>query len=67
MYQVIVEKSVIKQLKKISKPDYTKIKAVLLGLTANPRPRGYLKLKGREAYRVRVGDYRIIYESEIKN
>ena len=26
------------------------------------RPIGYKKLKGREAYRIRVGNYRIIYE-----
>ena len=31
-------------------------------LENNPRPIGYLKLKGRDAYRIRVADYRIIYE-----
>lgn len=30
-------------------------------LTLNPRPQGHKKLKGREGYRIRVGDYRIIY------
>ncbi|WP_199563232.1 type II toxin-antitoxin system RelE family toxin [Runella aurantiaca] len=28
----------------------------------DPRPFGYKKLKGREAYRIRTGDYRVIYE-----
>ncbi|MBL7790117.1 MAG: type II toxin-antitoxin system RelE/ParE family toxin [Chitinophagales bacterium] len=28
----------------------------------NPRPSGYKKLKSRPGYRVRVGDYRIIYD-----
>ena len=27
-----------------------------------PRPQGYRKLKGRKGYRIRVGDYRVIYE-----
>jgi mRNA interferase RelE/StbE len=31
-------------------------------LSDNPRPQGYKKLKGRKGYRIRVGDYRIIYE-----
>ncbi len=30
-------------------------------LSDNPRPYGYLKLKGREGYRIRVGDYRVLY------
>ena len=31
-------------------------------LAENPRPKGYKKLKGRTGYRIRVGNYRIIYE-----
>ncbi len=62
MYDVIVEKSVVKQLQKISQPDYRKIKAALSQLANNPRPAGYLKLKGRSGYRIRIGDDRIIYE-----
>jgi mRNA interferase RelE/StbE len=31
-------------------------------LADNPRPQGYRKLKGRKGYRIRVGDYSIIYE-----
>lgn len=30
-------------------------------LSDNPRPSGSIKLKGEEAYRIRVGDYRIVY------
>jgi mRNA interferase RelE/StbE len=31
-------------------------------LAANPRPQGCKKLKGRSGYRIRKGDYRIIYD-----
>lgn len=31
-------------------------------LAENPRPYGYKKLKGQDGYRIRVGDYRIVYE-----
>jgi mRNA interferase RelE/StbE len=30
-------------------------------LAENPRPPGAIKLTGEDAYRIRVGDYRIIY------
>ena len=62
MYEVVIGKAVIKQLQKVPSADYKRIKAALTGLSSNPRPKGYLKLKGRDAYRIRVGDYRIIYE-----
>ena len=38
------------------------IKSAISDLADNPRPFGYKKLKGEEAYRIRVGVYRIIYE-----
>ncbi len=37
-------------------------KKAIHSLAENPRPNGYIKLKGKDAYRIRVGDYRIIYE-----
>jgi mRNA interferase RelE/StbE len=31
-------------------------------LEQDPRPPGCKKLKGRDAWRIRIGDYRVIYE-----
>ena len=64
MYKVRIEKKAQKKLAKISNPYYSKIKSAVLDLAQNPRPKGYKKLKGREAFRIRVADYRIIYEIE---
>ncbi len=33
----------------------------IINLSKNPRPNGFKKLKGRDGYRIRVGNYRIIY------
>ncbi len=66
MYTIVLEKSVIKQLASIHSTDYKKIKSAINDLANNPRRHGYLKLKGREAYRIRVGNYRVIYEVEDK-
>ena len=62
MYKVSIEKSVQKTLEKINAPFYSRIKNAILKLAENPRPEGYKKLKGREGCRIRVADYRIIYE-----
>jgi mRNA interferase RelE/StbE len=62
LYRILIERSVVKFLKHIPEKDYYPIKAKIQSLAHDPRPYGSIKLKGRNAYRVRQGDYRIIYE-----
>jgi mRNA interferase RelE/StbE len=62
MYQLRIEKAVLKSLEKINEPYYSKIKTAILKLANNPRPQGYKQLKGRDGFRIRVADYRIIYD-----
>ncbi len=62
MYKVRVERKAQKKLSKIPEPYYSNIKAAILDLGNDPRPKGCKKLKGRDGYRTRVADYRIIYE-----
>lgn len=61
IYKVNLTKRAIKALEKINEPYYSNIKEAITKLANEPRPQGYKKLKGREAYRIRVADYRIIY------
>lgn len=61
MYNVVVERKVLKQLAAIEEPSYTAITHALQKLAEEPRPHGYKKLKGRLGYRIRVGSYRILY------
>jgi len=61
-YQVILKKRVTKALSKINEPFYSNIKKAIYDLADNPRPQGYIKLKDRSGYRIRVDDYRIIYD-----
>lgn len=60
-YTVQIERTAQKQLKKISSPFAKTIAEKILSLETNPRPPGCIKLSGRETWRIRVGDYRIIY------
>ena len=61
-YRVIFSRSARKQMERFSGETETRLLAKLSALEANPRPSGCKKLKKRDAWRVRVGDYRIIYE-----
>ena len=60
-YTVQIERSAQKQLAKISSPYFEAITEKILSLEQNPRPPGCKKLTGRESWRIRVGDYRVIY------
>ena len=61
-FQIILPKSVQKELDRLPDEIANRILARLAGLEINPRPAEVKKLKGRDAWRVRVGDYRVIYE-----
>lgn len=62
VFNVTLKKRAIKALVKINEPYYTSIKEAIYSLAENPRPAGSIKLKGRDGYRIRVADYRIIYD-----
>jgi mRNA interferase RelE/StbE len=66
-YTVKIEKSALKALKKIPKDSIAAIWKEISALEHNPRPAGHKKLKGPQSlYRVRSGNYRIIYEIQDK-
>jgi mRNA interferase RelE/StbE len=48
-------------LDRIPKKDMARIVAAIRTLAENPRPPGSLKLSGQERYRLRQGDYRVLY------
>ena len=60
-YTVSLSHRAERQLDKLSEKLAHPIITAIAKLAANPRPNGCKKLKGREGYRIRVGDYRIIY------
>jgi len=61
-YSIVIKESALKQLEKVPKIFSKKIEKLIDSLSENPRPVGVKKLKGtKDLYRVRVGDYRIIY------
>lgn len=64
-YQVVIKPAAQRQLKKLTLAIQKELIALIESLSQEPRPSGCKKLKGRQnQYRVRSGDYRIIYSIE---
>ena len=61
-YKISILRRAQKQLAKIPASDYKKVKLAILDLADDPRPPGSKKLKGRPGWRIRQGDFRVIYE-----
>ena len=62
-YRVLIKPSAKKELLAVStKKDRQRLVSRIQGLADNPRPSGCQKLSGHDRYRVRQGQYRIVYE-----
>ena len=64
LYSIRIEPLAARFLKKLrDQALYERLYEAILSLRADPRPRGHVKLQGTRlpTFRVRVGDYRIIY------
>lgn len=61
-YRIVIKKSAAKELEKIVKKDRIRIVEKIQALAKDPRPAGSKKLSGQEKYRLRQGDYRILYQ-----
>ncbi len=60
-YDVFLKRSAEKELARLPSKVHQRVIKRLLTLKANPRPPGAKKLGGGESYRLRVGDYRVLY------
>jgi mRNA interferase RelE/StbE len=61
MYKIVLSNIAKKALDKLPDSIYLRIDKMIQKLKENPRPIGSIKLSGEEAYRIKVGDYRIVY------
>ena len=61
-YRLEIKRSAAKEISDLRKTDCQRVIAKIQVLSNNPRPNGCEKLSGAEKYRIRQGDYRILYE-----
>jgi mRNA interferase RelE/StbE len=60
-YRIDYEPGVLRSIERFPKHIQRRVVDRIGMLGTNPRPAGSIKLTGEDAYRIRVGDYRIIY------
>lgn len=63
-YNLELKRSAAKELGQVPRKDRGRIVARIQALAQDPRPPGAEKLSGLERYRIRQGDFRILYEIE---
>ncbi len=64
-YKVVIQDSASKALRKLDKPVRERVAAAIDALADDPRPAGIRAIVGEPgALRIRVGDYRVLYEIE---
>ena len=61
-YRIEVKPAARRAMKGLPRQVLERIDVAILGLATEPRPSGSIKMTNCEAWRVRVGDYRIVYE-----
>ncbi len=65
-YKIFIKKSVPNELENIPKKNLKHIVKRIQSLAENPRPRGSQKLSAQERYRIRQGNYRLVYSIQDK-
>ncbi len=61
-YALLILRRAQKELANLDKTEYERVRGAVFSLAENQRPAGCKKLVGREGWRIRVGNYRVVYE-----
>ena len=63
-FRIELRPAALRSLRKLDPQIRRRVQGAIALLADDPRPPAARKLKGRDAFRVRVGDYRVIYTIE---
>jgi mRNA interferase RelE/StbE len=57
----LLDRKTQRQLDQVPEPEFTRVAKAILRLEDNPRPPGCRKLRGLQGWRIRIGNWRVIY------
>ena len=60
-YRGEVTRSAVKALRRVNPADAARLRGAIAMLAQDPRPPASRPLRGRDGWRLRVGDYRVLY------
>jgi len=63
-WRILIEREPRRILRRLPKDTLERIRAAFLVLADDPRPKGCVKLKGYDLWRIRIGDWRVTYAIE---
>ena len=66
-WQIEISRDARKELASLPTQIQTRIAKAILALEENPFPNGCKKLKNRDGWRIRIGDYRVLYFANAKS
>ena len=67
MYTVVIEHRAYKELDRLPRQVLSRIIRPINSLSLNPRPSGVKKMFTENGWRIRIGDYRVLYSIDDKN
>ena len=62
IYTVFFSRRAQKELGNLPNPEYLQVRDAIAHLANDPQPPGCKKLSGRDGWRIRIGNYRVIYD-----
>jgi len=65
-YAISIQRGAQKELSQLPAGAYEQVREAIFALAHNPRPIGCQKLTARSGWRIRIGDFRVIYEIDDK-
>ena len=65
-WQIDIARDARKELAGLQPQMQVRISKAILALEKNPSPSGCKKLKNRDGFRIRIGDYRVLYLADTK-
>jgi mRNA interferase RelE/StbE len=66
-YSISILRGAQKEIARLEKLDFERVRVSISSLAEQPRPSNCKKLVGREGWRLRIGDLRVIYEIDDKS
>ncbi|MBI2917055.1 MAG: type II toxin-antitoxin system RelE/ParE family toxin [Chloroflexi bacterium] len=66
-YTLHILRDAQKEMNRLPATTHARVSRLILSLEINPRPSGARKLRGRQEYRLRLGDYRLLYTVDDAN
>jgi mRNA interferase RelE/StbE len=65
-WRIEISRDARKEFERLPTQIQTRIAKAVLALEENPFPHGCKKLKNRDGFRIRIGDYRVLYFADTK-